>query len=60
MERPESMPLLQGAHHIFHVLASGNLKEYVEPMLDALDHAAPSDTVPPAAYKVLHLMKERA
>jgi hypothetical protein len=60
IDRPESVPLLQGAHHICHLLASSDLKAFVEPILDALDHAVPSETVPPAAYNVLSLMKNRA
>jgi hypothetical protein len=60
VEQPESLGLYQGAHRVCHtLLRSDELGEFARPMLEALDPAAPSEGVPPAAYQVLRLIKSR-
>jgi HEAT repeat protein len=57
IDQPESTLLRQGSHHICHALASSDLKELVEPVLDALEHTDPVEAVPVAAHKVLNRMR---
>ncbi len=47
----------QGAHHVLHDFASGELAEIVKPVLTALDDIAPEVEAPVAAAKALKQLR---
>jgi hypothetical protein len=57
IEVPESVRLYEGAHRVCHALLRSGLRRFVEPVLEALDPAAPTEGVPPAACKARHLLE---
>ncbi|RPJ04637.1 MAG: HEAT repeat domain-containing protein, partial [Deltaproteobacteria bacterium] len=48
MERADSVMLQQGAHHVLHDLAKGELRVYLAPVLIALESMEPGIQVPRA------------
>ncbi|MBW1801284.1 MAG: HEAT repeat domain-containing protein [Deltaproteobacteria bacterium] len=61
-DRPESVWLREGAHHVLHDLISqkriDNRKtQMISPLLDALNHIAPEEETLSAATKALDLLK---
>jgi len=61
--RPESVRLREGAHHVLHDLVSRNLldhisRERVKPVLAALKNKAPTSTVPVAAHRALNALQK--
>lgn len=48
IERADSVLLRQGAHHVLHDLAKGELRIYLAPILIAMEGAEPGVHVPPA------------
>lgn len=53
MEKPDSSLLLQGAHHILHNLADGDLRIYLTPVLIALECMDCPVEVPPVVSHAL-------
>jgi HEAT repeat protein len=53
IERPESIWLREGAHHVLHDIAEGELKKVREPMLAALEDLDAAIEVPIAAHAAL-------
>ena len=53
MEKPGSSLLLQGAHHILHDLANGDLRIYLTPVLIALECMDCAVEVPPVVSHAL-------
>jgi HEAT repeat protein len=58
IERPGSLWLRQGAHHVCHDLARTEAAALVRPVLAALSTSAPQRTVPPAAHAALHALSQ--
>jgi hypothetical protein len=56
-ERGDEVLLREGAHHVLHDLAKGELRKYLKPVLGALEGVEPAVQVPLAAYRALELMK---
>ena len=54
IERADSAMLRQGAHHVLHDLAKGELRIYLAPLLIALEGVEPAIQVPRA---VMHAME---
>jgi HEAT repeat protein len=64
MDRPESVRLREGAHHVLHDLVSQDLlgpmpREQVKPILAALNDVEPAVAVPIAAHQALKALKNR-
>ena len=58
IERADSVLLRQGAHHIIHDLAKGELRIYLAPVLISLESTDPGVQVPPVVSHALeHLVK---
>ena len=56
-ERPDSVRLREGAHHVLHILArKGLYLQIVIPVLAALEDIEPAIELPLAAYKALKLL----
>jgi len=59
IEHADSVLLRQGAHHVLHDLAKGELRIYLAPVLIALESTDPGVQVPPVVSHALdHLVKE--
>ena len=56
-DRGDRVLLREGAHHVLHDLAKGELRKYLKPVLDALEGVEPAVQVPLAAYHALESMK---
>lgn len=59
MERPQSVWLREGAHHVLHDLARTSLRKQVKALLEALEGVGPEIDVPPAAQKLLNSLGKR-
>jgi nucleotide-binding universal stress UspA family protein len=59
MERPDSLWLREGAHHILHDLRETNFKESVKPVLAALEDVQPSLEVASAAEEALDVIGQK-
>ncbi len=57
VSRGDSFRLREGAHHVFHDLAKGELRKYLTPVLTALDDIEPSMEVPWAARRALQKLQ---
>ncbi|MCL4535876.1 MAG: HEAT repeat domain-containing protein [Bacteroidetes bacterium] len=58
IEHADSIWVLQGAHHILHVLARRGLSDLVSPVLAAIEGPAPQAEVPFRAEAALHKLEE--
>jgi nucleotide-binding universal stress UspA family protein len=58
IERPDSLWLREGAHHVLHDMGRGDLDDILRPVLAALDDMEPSLEVPPAAEAALDMIKK--
>ncbi len=60
-ERPQSVWLREGAHHVLHNLAKAGPDKRVASLLQALESVEPEIDIPPAAHKLLSALgkKER-
>jgi HEAT repeat protein len=63
IDRPESVRLREGAHHVLHDLVSRGLldptsREQVKPILAALNDVEPAVAVPIAAHQALEALKK--
>jgi HEAT repeat protein len=56
IDHSDSVWLRQGAHHVLHDLAKGNLKDLLQPVVAALEDVEPSLEVPVAAETALHAL----
>lgn len=57
MDRGDSTLLREGAHHVFHDLAKGELRKYLAPVLTVLEQTDPAIEVPWAARRALEKLK---
>ena len=57
VEGSDSEELREGAHHVLHDLASGDLREVIQPVLAALDNIDASMEVPIVAESVLNKLR---
>jgi HEAT repeat protein len=57
-ERPNSVWLREGAHHILTSLSKKRMKILLKPLLSALVNVDPEVHVPEAAHALLHILKE--
>lgn len=57
-ERADSAFLREGAHHVLHKLAAGELKVFLTPVLIALESREPAVEVPPFAIHAVETMDE--
>ena len=53
VERPDSLWLREGAHHVLHDMPKEDLEETLKPVLAAMEDIEPSLEVAPAAYAAL-------
>jgi len=58
IERADSAFLREGAHHVFHKLAQGELKVFLTPMLIVLEGREPTVEIPPMALHATETMDE--
>jgi hypothetical protein len=58
IERPNSLRLLQGAHHVLRVLVEGGIADEAAPVLEALRDVEPEVGVPVAAFAALKSMAD--
>jgi HEAT repeat protein len=58
-ERPQSVWLREGAHHVLHDLAKAGLHKRVASLLQALEGVEPEIEVPPVAHKLLNALRKR-
>jgi HEAT repeat protein len=58
MERGDSEPLREGAHHVIHDLTKGALKKYLAPLHAALNDVEPPMEVPWAAKRALEELEK--
>ena len=58
IERADSAFLREGAHHVFHKLAQGELKVFLTPMLIALESHDAAEEVPPVALHATETIDE--
>ncbi|HSB05348.1 MAG TPA: HEAT repeat domain-containing protein [Thermodesulfobacteriota bacterium] len=58
IDQGESDLLREGAHHVIHDLAKGELKKYLAPVLAALEDIAPRVEAPVAAYHALEMLEK--
>jgi HEAT repeat protein len=56
IDHSDSVWLRQGAHHVLHDLAKGNLKDLLQPVVAALEDVEPSLEVPVAAGTALRAL----
>jgi len=61
INRPESVRLRVGAHHVLHDLVNRHLldhvsRERIKPVLAALKNSAPASTVPVVAHRALNVL----
>lgn len=56
IEHSDSVLLRQGAHHVLHDLAKGELRTYLVPVLIALENMDSTVQVPPAASHALEAL----
>ncbi len=59
IRRSDSVWLREGAHHVLHVVARGNLKDVLAPVVSALKDIEPALEVPPAAQAALDALTEK-
>jgi HEAT repeat protein len=60
MHRSDSVFLREGAHHVIHDLTKGELREYLAPVLAALENIELAAGCPQAAFHALEMLeKER-
>ncbi len=57
MERTESVPLRDGAHHVIHDLTKGELKKYLAPVLSCLESAEPTAECPRVVFHTLEMLE---
>jgi HEAT repeat protein len=57
-QKPDSSLLREGAHHVLHYLARGELKKYLAPVLAALEGPAPIAQTLTAAYRAMEDMQK--
>jgi HEAT repeat protein len=57
-EKPDSSLLREGAHHVLHYLARGELRKYLAPVLAALEGPAPIAQTLVAAYRAMEDMQK--
>jgi HEAT repeat protein len=57
IEKPDSVWLREGAHHVLHDLARGRLKDVLQPVLTALEDVDASVEVPLVAKTALDALK---
>ncbi len=58
MERTESVPLRDGAHHVIHDLTKGELKKYLAPVLSCLESAEPTAECPRVVFHTLEMLEK--
>jgi hypothetical protein len=58
-ERPQSVWLRAGAHHILHDLAKAGLHKRMASLLKTLEGVEPEIEVPPAARKLLNTLRKK-
>jgi HEAT repeat protein len=58
IEHADSVLLRQGAHHVLHDLAKGELRIYLAPVLIALEDTDPAVQVPPAVSHAQEALKK--
>lgn len=58
IERGDSILLREGAHHVIHDLAKGELRKYLSPVMHALEDIEPSVEVRVAAFHALEGLEE--
>ncbi|NWG02848.1 MAG: DUF302 domain-containing protein [Syntrophaceae bacterium] len=58
MKRGDSTLLREGAHHVIHDLAKGELRKYLVPLKVALEDIEPAVEVPQAAYNALDMLEK--
>ncbi len=58
MERTESVPLRDGAHHVIHDLTKGELKKYLAPVLSCLESAEPTAECPRVVFHALEMLEK--
>jgi len=59
IKRSDSLLLRNGAHHVLRALRDSELKEVVEPLLNALDDCAPELVLPISAENGLDALRSR-
>ncbi len=57
MERSDSVLLREGAHHVVHDLAKGELRKYLAPVLSCLESAEPTAECPQVAFHALEMLE---
>ncbi len=57
-EKPDSILLREGAHHVIHGLARGELRKYLAPVLVALEGPAPMPQTLMAAHRAMEDMQK--
>jgi HEAT repeat protein len=57
-EKPDSSLLREGAHHVLHYLARGELRKYLVPVLVALEGPAPIAQTLVTAYRAMEDMQK--
>ncbi|HSB06612.1 MAG TPA: HEAT repeat domain-containing protein [Thermodesulfobacteriota bacterium] len=57
-QKPDSSLLREGAHHVLHSLARGELKKYLAPVVAALEGPAPIAQTLTAAYRAMEDMQK--
>ena len=58
MEQGDSVWIREGAHHVIHDLAKGELRKYLNPVLVALDSIDPAVEAPVAALHALEKLEQ--
>jgi HEAT repeat protein len=57
MDQRDSHLMREGAHHVIHDLAKGELRRYLVPVLAALDGVDPATEVPGVAFRALEMLE---
>ena len=58
MGQDDSYLVREGAHHVIHDLAKGELRKYLAPVLAALEDVEPAVEVPGAALRALEMLEK--
>jgi HEAT repeat protein len=58
MDQRDSHLMREGAHHVIHDLAKGELRKYLLPVLAALEGVDPATEVPGVAFRALEMLEK--
>ncbi len=59
LDRPQSIWLRQGAHHVFSDVRDAELRNVLLPVINAIEGTAPSVEIPPTVHRAIDSLRQR-